>query len=202
MLIQSDRKRFSFADDNLWHEPEYVRSLAGEIGTRYRSAQWGCSMHPSPDLIDFLPEAAANGMRALYLGVESANPGTLKRLRRQYTPQSVRDLVAVAEDCGIAVTTSFILGFPWENRSDTMKTIEFGGGLGASRVDFHVLTPFKGTPLYRMRDRLGIRLVGHPEESLDLDRVVGIETPHLSAEELEELFLLARQVAARSTESG
>jgi len=192
-MVNAGRTKFSFADDNLWHEPEYVRDLCREIERHCPTARWGASMHPSPGLLQFLPKAYAAGLRALFLGVESANPQTLEKLRRGYSPEEIKQLVSTAEDLGIAVTGSFILGFPWENRSDTMNTIEFAASLGASRVDFHVLTPFRGTPLYRLREKLGIRLTGEPEENLDLDRVVGIETPHLTADELEELFLLARK---------
>jgi anaerobic magnesium-protoporphyrin IX monomethyl ester cyclase len=75
-----------------------------------------------PDLIRLGSEA---GMRLAFLGIESGSPEVLRKMHKGlFTPQSVKAVRILSEN-GVMVLCGMMLGAPYENVQDMVKTIGF-----------------------------------------------------------------------------
>jgi threonylcarbamoyladenosine tRNA methylthiotransferase MtaB len=95
-------------------------------------------------------------MPHLHLPLQSGSESTLKRMRRNTTPQSFRELVTAARDAipDAAITTDIIAGFPGETEAEFAETLDF-----VREMDFaggHVFTysPRPGTGAARMKGQI------------------------------------------------
>jgi threonylcarbamoyladenosine tRNA methylthiotransferase MtaB len=95
-------------------------------------------------------------MPHLHLPLQSGSESTLKRMRRNTTPQSFRELVTAARDAipDAAITTDIIAGFPGESEVEFAETLDF-----VREMDFaggHVFTysPRPGTGAARMKGQI------------------------------------------------
>jgi anaerobic magnesium-protoporphyrin IX monomethyl ester cyclase len=101
-----------------------------------------------PELVKLGSEA---GMRLVFLGIESGSPEVLKKMHKGvFTPQSVK-AVRVLNENGVIVLCGMMLGAPYENLRDMIRTIEFSGKLadvGADAIQFTIYTPLPGTRIF------------------------------------------------------
>ena len=95
-------------------------------------------------------------MPHLHLPLQSGSGSTLKRMRRNTTPQSFRELVAAARAVipDVAITTDIITGFPGETEEEFAETLRF-----VREMDFaggHVFTfsARPGTGAAKMKGQL------------------------------------------------
>jgi anaerobic magnesium-protoporphyrin IX monomethyl ester cyclase len=101
-----------------------------------------------PELIKLGSEA---GMRLAFLGIESGSHEILKKMHKGlFTPQSVR-AVRILNENGVIVLCGMMLGAPYENLRDMIRTVEFSGKLadaGADAIQFTIYTPLPGTRIF------------------------------------------------------
>ena len=102
----------------------------------------------NPELIRLGSEA---GMRLAFLGLESGSPEILMKMHKGlFTPQSVK-AVRVLSESGVMVLCGMMLGAPYENFEDMLRTIEFSRRLadaGADAIQFTIYTPLPGTRIF------------------------------------------------------
>jgi len=91
------------------------------------------------------------GMRLAFLGIESGSPEILRRMHKGlFTPQSVKAVRVLSEN-GVMALCGMMLGAPYENFQDMLRTIEFSRKLadaGAHAIQFTIYTPFPGTRIF------------------------------------------------------
>jgi tRNA-2-methylthio-N6-dimethylallyladenosine synthase len=117
------------------------------------------SPHPS-DVSESLIDALANEpkvMPYLHLPLQSASDRVLAAMRRDYTIDAYRALLARVRAAvpGIAVSTDVIVGFPGEDDADFADTETF---LREARFDFAYLFKYsarEGTRAYRIPETVG-----------------------------------------------
>ncbi len=104
------------------------------------------------DVVDepLLKKMVAAGCHTLILGVESASEEILRKHRKGYDLNQVRDAFAMAEAAGLRTAATFILGLPEETGETIRETIAFACSLPADYASFNVAVPRAGT---RLRDR-------------------------------------------------
>ncbi|HKJ37701.1 MAG TPA: tRNA (N(6)-L-threonylcarbamoyladenosine(37)-C(2))-methylthiotransferase MtaB, partial [Anaerolineales bacterium] len=95
-------------------------------------------------------------MPHLHLPLQSGSESTLKRMRRNTTPESFRELVSAAREAipDAAITTDIIAGFPGETEEEFAETVDF-----VREMDFaggHVFTysPRPGTGAAKMKGQV------------------------------------------------
>jgi len=141
-----------FLDDHLFGNPKFARSLfAGMRGMgRLWQAAGTVQSILSPDLI---PQAAAAGLRSLFVGFESLDPKNLldqkkyQNLHRDYSA-AIRRL----HENGVMVNASFVFGMDQDDESVFDRTVGWAAEQGIETATFHILTPYPDTPLHlRMR---------------------------------------------------
>jgi len=102
----------------------------------------------NPELIRLGSEA---GMCLAFLGIESGSPEILRKMHKGlFTPQSVKAVRILSEN-GVMVLCGMMLGAPYENFQDMLRTIEFSRKLadaGADAIQFTIYTPLPGTRIF------------------------------------------------------
>lgn len=90
------------------------------------------------------------GCRGLFIGVESASQETLRRVNKGANLLKEVKAIEAAIDIGFHVTTSLIIGFPWETESDIKETYKMHCRFlekGAVRSQVIILCPIPGTDI-------------------------------------------------------
>jgi len=82
--------------------------------------------------------------------VESASQATLNRIQKDVKLDQEIEIIQKATETGFEVTTSFIIGFPWESSDDVNRTFDLHCKMledGVSRSLISILRPLQGTDL-------------------------------------------------------
>jgi len=107
----------------------------------------------------------------LYIGMESINPAALREVGKQQTPEQIKQAVAAFNRAGINVHGMFVLGFDSDDRQTINETIRFAIDSGILTVQFLILTPLPGTPLFHEIESAG-RLAHRNWSQYDAHHVV------------------------------
>jgi anaerobic magnesium-protoporphyrin IX monomethyl ester cyclase len=143
------------------------------------------------------------GVRMLNIGLESGCDETLKYLKAgSVTVKDNENAVRIIKKFSMLVGGSFIIGAPHESKDDILKTLEFVQKSNLDGVNFYVLTPFPGTPVWDYACSRG--LVG---EDMDWDKLnvnfednsddAVIVSERLSRKEIRCLFLRFKRYVQR-----
>ncbi len=140
----------AFLDDNFTLSPPRVERLCEKIEQRRLKIKWWCfsradtiARHEST-----IQKMAKAGLRMVYLGLESAEKTLLDEYRKNLTTEITHRAISILRKYGVRVWGSFILGGLKETQETIKKTIEFAQKINLDFVQFSLLTPFPGTPLY------------------------------------------------------
>jgi radical SAM superfamily enzyme YgiQ (UPF0313 family) len=128
------------------------------------------------------------GCEWVLFGVESADEGILKTIRKGITPEGVRRGVKIAYEAGINVFNSFILGLPGESPETAQKSLAFGDELYhqyGAKYGFHMLSPLPGTEIYERAKDYGIRILSRNWAHYNANEPI-TETPTMSTDMVEE----------------
>ena len=141
--------------------------------------------------VDTVSETLLSGMKAagctaVSFGIESANPGILKTIKKGITLEQIRNAVRMCRRAGIRAFASFILGLPGETPQTIKETLDFAANLQPEGLayGFHILAPFPGTEVREQADRLGIRILTDEWSKYDANRAV-VETASANHRMLE-----------------
>lgn len=88
------------------------------------------------------------GCHLVAFGVESADPGILRNIRKGETIEAIAAGIATAERHGIASQGFFIFGLPGETRETMERSVRFALDSGLSRAQFLVLDVLPGSELW------------------------------------------------------
>lgn len=142
---------FEFADDNTFLNPSWSKALLRELRDEqiHFFTETDVSVADDLELCDLLAEA---GCRQLLIGFESPRGGDLVGLdpvswKRHQAPR-YRRAIDVLQSRDVSVNGCFILGLDSHTPDVFPEVLEFVRSSGLAEVQFTVLTPFPGTPLY------------------------------------------------------
>jgi radical SAM superfamily enzyme YgiQ (UPF0313 family) len=138
-----------FLDDHLFGSPHFASALfAGMQGMgRVWQAAGTVQSVLRPGLLE---QAAASGLRSLFVGFETLNPHNLweqhkfHNLNRDYA-LAIRRL----HDLGIMVNASFVFGMDGDDAGVFERTTAWAIEQGVETATFHILTPYPGTVLHQ-----------------------------------------------------
>jgi len=103
-----------------------------------------------------LEDIKKSGCRELFIGIESGNDETLKRIHKPFSSNTAYKTVSRILDAQISVKCYFILGFPGETKSHLKDTLALASRLRDSankrgvqlRISPFRFRPYHGTALY------------------------------------------------------
>jgi len=136
-----------FLDDHLFGNPRFAAALFE--GMRGMGRVWQAAGTVQAVLRPgLLEQAAACGLRSLFVGFESLSPDNL---RQQNKPQNLnRDYTAAIRrlhDLGVMVNGSFVFGMDGDDETVFDRTVDWAVEQGVETATFHILTPYPGTAL-------------------------------------------------------
>lgn len=203
--------QINIVDDTFTVNHNHAREVCEEMLRRNIKTGWSAYARVdtmSKDLAELMKRA---GCTWVVFGVESADEGILRTIKKGITPEKVRTGVKIATDAGIKVFNSFIFGLPGETPDTARKSMSFaeeldhnyGAGFG-----FHILAPMPGTVLYERAKDYGIRFLTRNWVRYDANQVI-TETPTMSMEMVSEAMAIydenveiARRDIKRRAEAG
>ena len=143
-------KLFSFSHDLFTVNKNRVSDFCDKLKDSGINIKWTCSARI--DCIDeeLIKKMSSVGLVGIYYGIESGSERMQKIINKNLSIQRCKEIIKFSVQNKVAVTASFIYGFPEETFDDLNKTLEFIHQLlltGAD-VQLHYLTFEKGSKLY------------------------------------------------------
>ena len=124
---------------------EILRGMIAEgIKTRW-SAQVRTDVANDTELLCLMAES---GCHTLYIGIESINPATLKAYNKKQDREDIISCIRTVRDHGIHIHGMFVLGADTDDVETIRSTADFATSLGIDTIQFLILTPLPGTPLF------------------------------------------------------
>lgn len=131
------------------------------------------------------------GFRKVVLGLESANQKTLDLIKKGIT---VQDIILACQNVSAAkidVHLTVMIGYPWETKQETCKTIELARWLMsrgyAEMLQGTIITPYPSTRLFREAKKNNWFTINPQNYSAYDMRKPILKNPHISAEEIMKL---------------
>lgn len=159
-----------FRDPYYTLNPLRAENIAKEIIERKLKITYVCETHLnslSEPLIDLLYDS---GLRALKVGIESADEEILNSSRRTTIGfDKQRALLKYCEKKKISVTAFYILGNEKDTKDSIYKTLRYAKSLNTAGAQFVIMTPYPGTAFY---DDIKSRITDENFEHYDIHTLV------------------------------
>lgn len=153
-----DEPFFEFADDNTFLNRAWSKDLLRGLEREQIKffTETDASVADDPELCDML---AAAGCRQVLIGFESPRAGDLTGMdpaswKREQAPR-IAHVVETLQSRGVSVNGCFILGLDGQTPEIFPSLHDVVRASGLAEVQYTVLTPFPGTPLYARLKREG-----------------------------------------------
>lgn len=177
-------KHVCFLDDHLFGDPRFAGMLFDGMKGMGRVFQGAATVNSllKPGLLE---QAAAAGMRSVFVGFENLDPanlrdhGKVQNLHRDYDA-----VVRRVHDAGLMVNGSFVFGMDADGPDVFERTVEWAVSRSIETATFHVMTPYPGTILFQRMEAQGRIL--HRDWDLYDTRHTVFRPARMSATELED----------------
>ncbi len=137
-----------FLDDHLLGHVRFARELFHGMRGLGRIFQAAATVD-SVLRDDLIEDAAAAGLRSLFVGFESLSPQSLRDAnKRQNLGRDYARVVRRLDDLGVMINGSFVFGLDGDDPDVFARTVEWAVTSGITTATFHILTPYPGTSLY------------------------------------------------------
>ena len=137
-----------FLDDHLFGNPRFARELFRGMKGMGRVFQ-GAATVDSILRDDLIKDAAAAGLRSLFVGFETLSSNGLAGAgKRQNLGRDYREVARRLDNLGIMINGSFVFGLDGDDRDVFARTVDWAVQAGITTATFHILTPYPGTPLF------------------------------------------------------
>jgi radical SAM superfamily enzyme YgiQ (UPF0313 family) len=137
-----------FLDDHLLGNTRFSRELFHGMRGMGRVFQ-GAATVDSILRDDLIEDAAAAGLRSLFVGFETLSNNALQDAgKRQNLGRNYREVVRRLDSLGIMINGSFVFGLDGDDRDVFRRTVDWAVDVGITTATFHILTPYPGTALF------------------------------------------------------
>ncbi len=137
-----------FLDDHLFGNPRFARDLFRGMKGMGRIFQAAATV----DSIlrdDCVEDAAAAGLRSLFVGFETLSTSGLEGAgKRQNLGRNYCEVVRRLDSLGIMINGSFVFGLDGDSPQVFRRTVDWAVEVGITTATFHILTPYPGTALF------------------------------------------------------
>ena len=148
-LRQLPTRNVFFYDDNFAADRRRTKELLHAMIGEKLGLEWGAQVRPDladdEELLVLMREAGCN---TLYIGFESANQKTLEELNKNLSIEGVKRNIGAMKKHGFHIHGMFIFGADSDRHETIRGTVRFARRTGIDTVQFMLLTPLPGTPLY------------------------------------------------------
>lgn len=172
-----------FFDDNLMVDKAYGRALCRAIaplGVRWRCAS-SIELGYDEPTVRLMAES---GCESIFIGLESINAASLAESAKHHNQRKDYEyLIDVIHRHRIMINASFVFGFDSDDPSVFARTVEFARDVKLASINFHILTPYPGTPLFERMEQEA-RILTYDWSKYDTAHAV-FQPQQMSPEQLE-----------------
>jgi radical SAM superfamily enzyme YgiQ (UPF0313 family) len=137
-----------FLDDHLFGNIRFARDLFRGMKGMGRVFQ-GAATVDSILRDDLVEDAAAAGLRSLFVGFETlSSSGLAGAGKRQNLGRDYSEVVRKLDSLGIMINGSFVFGLDGDDGDVFPRTVDWAVRAGITTATFHILTPYPGTALF------------------------------------------------------
>ncbi len=146
-----------FCDDNFTANPIRTKTILKEmIKQDLLPKWWGAQVRAEAaqdeELLSLMRQARCG---TVYVGLESINPLTLQAFHKQQDVADIRYCVENFHKYGIKVHGMFVFGGDEDSVATIRETVDFALETKIDTVQFMILVPLPGTPVYTQLDQEG-----------------------------------------------
>ncbi|MBF0127382.1 MAG: radical SAM protein [Magnetococcales bacterium] len=177
ILLEMDRlhalygvRVFDLIEDSFTTNRRKILAFCDAIGAHPERYTWHISARPDQVDETLLQRLRNAGCRGVYFGVETGSQRMQKVIRKKLRVTRAAENIALTRRHGLAVTASFVVGFPDEAPEDLRATLRLFGTLSAHRemvLQMHLLSPLAGSAL--VAANLPMAYDGMPTDFNDLE---------------------------------
>ncbi|NLG02227.1 MAG: radical SAM protein [Clostridia bacterium] len=142
-------------DDTFTYDMKRALSICNMIKSEKLDISWTCNTRIDRINSELLKSMKEAGCHTICLGVESGDDEILKSIGKEITTSQIKNAFGCAKSVGLDTAGFFMLGHPWDTPVTMQKTIDFAKTLDPDYASFNIVTPFPGTPLFKMAEQRG-----------------------------------------------
>lgn len=139
-----------FVDDNFAASKKRTKALLQALIDNNINIEWSAQMRTDiardPELIRLM---ARTGCFIVFIGFESINPKTLALYNKRQVVEDINICIKTLKSHSINIHGMFILGSDTDDIQTIKNTQKYAQKLGIESVQFMMLTPLPGTPVFR-----------------------------------------------------
>ena len=143
-------KEISFVDDTFPANRKRFVKILELIKEKNLKFIWTCMANVNDLDEELLKLMKETGCWQIAVGIESGDDNILKLIHKGITVSKVRETVCAADRQGIMIKGFFMLGHPGETKKTLQKSIDLALELPLTDLTCTIVTPIKGTELYKM----------------------------------------------------
>jgi len=138
-----------FIDDNFAANKKRTKSLLQAIIDNKIKIEWSAQVRTDvakdTELLDLMKKA---GCFAVYIGFESINPATLSLYNKGQGIEDIENSIRAVKSHSIRIHGMFVLGSDTDDIETIRNTATFAKKLDIDSIQFMMLTPLPGTPVF------------------------------------------------------
>lgn len=151
--IKYDIEKFGIKNFFFWAETftinqKFVKELCKEIILSNIHIKWTCSSRVDTIDQETLALMSESGCWMISYGIESFSPEILKVVKKNISPEQIREAIRLTKYNGIMATGHIIIGLPGETVESAKLTIKAVKELDLNFAQFYCAVPFPGSELY------------------------------------------------------
>lgn len=150
-------KNFFFKADTFTIDPKWAEDLCDRIiqSDLYKKIEFTVNSRVKPLDSVLLRKLKEAGCFTIAVGFESGDDKTLKLIKKGTTVEDNLRAAKMIKEAGIPLFGFFMIGFPWEDKNDIIKTLKFIFKIDPDFIEIHIAMPFFGTELYSICEKSG-----------------------------------------------
>jgi radical SAM superfamily enzyme YgiQ (UPF0313 family) len=172
-----------FNDATITADMDWAERLFQGMVKKKINLSWNCSTRADRLNGEILRLMKRAGCHTIAIGMESTDPEVLKNIRKNITPEQIRNAVSLIRKRGMNSIIFCVIGFPGETRESVENTIAFLKKLDATYITLGLAVPAPGTDFYRYVEENGYLMTKDWSRYDPLQKPV-FGYPSLSAEEM------------------
>ncbi|MDD2422044.1 MAG: 30S ribosomal protein S12 methylthiotransferase RimO [Heliobacteriaceae bacterium] len=155
LLVGQDTTRYGYDQESNAGLADLIPRLAAVPGLKWLRLLYCHPAHFTRRLIEAMA-AEAKVCRYVDLPLQHADDEILRQMNRQVTQRQIRELVRElrANLPGIAIRTTFIVGYPGETPAKFQTLLDFLAEMRFDRVGIFTYSREEGTPAGRQKDQI------------------------------------------------
>jgi radical SAM superfamily enzyme YgiQ (UPF0313 family) len=147
--LTSTCKNVFFIDDNFAANKKRTKELLRAMKEHNIKIEWTAQMRTDiardPELVKLMAET---GCFSVFIGFESINPATLALYNKNQIVDDINNCINILKRHSINIHGMFVVGSDTDDIQTIRNTQKFAKKLGIESIQFMMLTPLPGTPVF------------------------------------------------------